>query len=168
MGGDEVDAGIRAPVIVFIQIGAPRQSIGYFANPAFVTFPKTADGVAVFTVPLRPAGGKIPNLIPAFTNVPRLGNQLHLREQRILLDHLEKWMQRVESRMIARQRGREIESKSVNMHFQHPIAQTVSYQLQCARMKQIKSVACAGEIEIEARILRTQPVVGGIIDPAEA
>ena len=74
MGDDEVDAGIGAPVIVFIQIGAPRQSIGHFANSAFVTFPKTANGVAIFTIPLRPGNGKIPNLITSFTDIPRFCN----------------------------------------------------------------------------------------------
>src|SRR5215471_8406944 len=77
-------------------------------------------------------------------------------------------MQRVESRMIARQRGREIESKSVNVHLQHPVTQTVGHQLERAWMNQIESVAGAGEIEIEPRILRMQPVVGEIVDPAEA
>jgi hypothetical protein len=34
-------------------------------------------------------------------------------------------------------------------------------------MKQIQAVTSAGEIEIEPGILRVQPVVGEIIDPAE-
>src|SRR6516164_1757742 len=34
-------------------------------------------------------------------------------------------------------------------------------------MKQIQAVTCPGEIEIEPGILRVQPVVGEIIDPAE-
>ena len=69
--------------------------------------------------------------------------------------------------MIACQRGREIESKSINMHLQHPITQTVGHQLQRSRMKQIEGVAGAGEIEIEARVLRMQPVVSKIVDSAE-
>src|SRR5262249_9696222 len=76
-------------------------------------------------------------------------------------------MQRVESRMIARQRGGEIESKPVHVHLLHPITQTVRHQLERARMKQVESVTRAGEIEIEPRILRMKPVVGEIIDPAE-
>ena len=35
-------------------------------------------------------------------------------------------------------------------------------------MKQIEGVARAGEVQIEARILRIQPVISEIVDPAEA
>src|ERR1041385_8828294 len=69
--------------------------------------------------------------------------------------------------MIACQRRREIESKAINMHLQHPVTQTVGHQLERSRMKQIEGVAGAGEIEIEARILRMQPVVSKIVDSAE-
>src|SRR5262245_52932940 len=34
-------------------------------------------------------------------------------------------------------------------------------------MKQIQAITSAGEVEIEPQILRVQPVVGEIIDPAE-
>src|SRR4029077_4763658 len=76
-------------------------------------------------------------------------------------------MQRVESRMIARQFGCEIESKSVNVHLLRPVPQTVGHQLQRSWMKQIQAVPSAGEIEIEPGIFKMQPVVGEIIDPAE-
>ena len=35
-------------------------------------------------------------------------------------------------------------------------------------MQQVKGIARAGEIQIEARIVRTQPVIGKIVDAAEA
>ena len=35
-------------------------------------------------------------------------------------------------------------------------------------MEQVKRVACAGEIQIEARIVRMHPVVSEVVDPAEA
>src|SRR5215467_13814693 len=76
-------------------------------------------------------------------------------------------MQRVEPCMIARQRRRKIESKSINVHLQHPVTQTVGHQLERSRMKQIESVAGAGEIDIEPRVFRLQPVVRKIVDSAE-
>src|SRR5947207_13626826 len=77
-------------------------------------------------------------------------------------------MQFVEAFVIARKRGREIETKSVDVHVLHPITQTVSYQLQRARVKQIEGIASAGEIQIERRILRIQSGVRDVVDPAEA
>src|SRR5262245_57588027 len=76
-------------------------------------------------------------------------------------------MQDIESRMIARQFGREIESKSVDMHLLHPVPQTVGNQLQRPWMQQIQAVTSTGEIKIEAAIFRVQPIIGRIIDTTE-
>src|SRR5262245_1212952 len=129
MGCNEVDAGVRAPAVTFIQIGASGESIRHFTDAAFIAFPKTADRVAIFAVPFRPWQGEVAHLIASFSDVPRFCDQLHLRENRILLNYLEEWMQRVESRMIACQFGREIESKSVDVHLFNPVSQTVGHQL---------------------------------------
>ena len=77
-------------------------------------------------------------------------------------------VQFVHALVIARERGSEVEAKAVHVHFEDPIAQAVHHQLQRARMQQVKRVARAGEIQIETRIVRPQPVVSEIVDPAEA
>jgi hypothetical protein len=87
---------------MFVEIGASGESMRQLANAAFVAFPKTADRVAIFAVPFRPGHGKVAHLIAAFSDIPRFCDQLHLREHGVLLNYLEKWMQRIESRMIAR------------------------------------------------------------------
>ena len=102
MGCNEVDARVRPPAVMFIEIGASGESIRHVADAAFIALPKTADRVAIFAVPFRPGHRKVAHLIASFSNVPRFCDQLYLREQRVLLNYLEKWMQRVESRMIAR------------------------------------------------------------------
>jgi len=77
-------------------------------------------------------------------------------------------MQHVYPLAICARGRREIETKSVDVHVLHPVAQTVGYQLQRPRIEQIEGVARAGEIQIEARILRAQPVVSDVVDPTEA
>ena len=72
--GDEVDARVRAAAARLIKIGTARQAISDFADLSFVAFPKTADGVAIFAVPLRPENREIADLITAFADVPRLGD----------------------------------------------------------------------------------------------
>src|SRR6266481_5475391 len=111
MGRNEVGARVRPSAVMFIEIGASGESIRHFTNAAFIAFPKTADRVAIFAVPFRPGRGKVAHLIAAFPDIPRFCDQLHLREHRVLLNYLEKWMQRIESRMIARWFGCEIEAK---------------------------------------------------------
>src|SRR6266481_7009911 len=111
MGCHEVDARVRPSAVMFIEIGASGESIRHFTNAAFIAFPKTADRVPIFAVPFRPGRGKLAHLIAALPDIPRFCDQLHLREHRVLLNYLEKWMQRIESRMIARWFGCEIEAK---------------------------------------------------------
>src|SRR5262249_54546998 len=126
---DEVNARIRPSAVMFIEVGAPSQSIGHFANAPLVAFPKTADRVTIFSIPFGIEDRKIANLIAPIADVPRLCDSLYLRERRVLLNHLEKRMKLVEPRVIARQGGSEIEPKSVHVHLQHPIPQTIGHQL---------------------------------------
>src|SRR4029077_4863738 len=102
MSCNEVHARVGPPAVMFIEIGASRESIRHLTDAAFVTFPKTADRVAICAIPFRPGRGKVAHLIAAFPDVPRFCDQLHLREHRVLLNYLEKWMQCIESRMVAR------------------------------------------------------------------
>src|SRR6476646_8391317 len=129
MDCNEVDARVRPSAVMFIEIGASGKSIRHVTNTPFIALPKTADRVAIFAVPFRPGHRKVAHLIAAFPDIPRFCDQLHLREYWVLLNYLEKWMQRIESGVIARQFGCEIESKSVHMHFLHPVPQAVGHQL---------------------------------------
>src|SRR5205814_10465689 len=77
-------------------------------------------------------------------------------------------MQCVEALVIAREDGREIETKTIDMHVHHPIAQAIHHQLKDTRVKQIKNVTRPSEIDIKARMLTIHAVVRKIVDPAEA
>src|SRR6266498_2213215 len=77
-------------------------------------------------------------------------------------------VQLVHALMIARQGGSQIKPKSIHVHFENPIAQAVHHELKRARMQHVKRVTSTGEIQIETRIIRLQPVVCEIVDPAEA
>src|SRR5207249_3609986 len=76
-------------------------------------------------------------------------------------------MQLVHAIGVARKGGGEIEPETIDVHLKHPIAQAVHYQLERTRMQEIKGVAGAGEIKIEARIFRLQSVGSNVIDPAK-
>src|SRR5438309_9750379 len=69
--GDKINAGVRPFAIVLIKIGAASQPIRHFADLPLVALPKTAHGIAIFPIPFRPQDRKIPNLIPAFADIPR-------------------------------------------------------------------------------------------------
>ena len=68
----------------------------------------------------------------------------------------------------SRQRRREIESESIDMHFSHPIAQAVHQQLECARMPHVQRVAASGVIHVVARLAIDGPILCGVVDSPEA
>src|SRR5215475_4994355 len=43
VSGDKVDAGVRPPAVMIIEIRASGESIRHLTNPPFIAFPKTAD-----------------------------------------------------------------------------------------------------------------------------
>src|SRR5207249_4284226 len=103
--GDEVYARARTTAIMLIEIGAAGESICHFADAALVASPKTAHRVAKFSVPLRPNRREISNLIAAFADVPRFRDQFYLRNNRVLLDRLEKRMEFVHAVCVAGERA---------------------------------------------------------------
>ena len=57
-------------------------------------------------------------------------------------------MEFVHALRVAGERARQIEPETIDMHFRHPVTQTVHDQLERGRNKQIKRVPRASEIEI--------------------
>jgi hypothetical protein len=56
-------------------------------------------------------------------DIPRFGDQLHLRDDRILADDVEKRRERVEAALLAAEGGRQIEAEAVDTHLGDPVAQ---------------------------------------------
>src|ERR1041384_279517 len=92
--------------------------------------PETAHRVPIFPVPFRPLGGEVADLIAAFAEVPRLSNELHLRQDRVLVDDVEERPKLVHGVQLTSQRARQVEAESVDVHLAHPVAQRIHDQLQ--------------------------------------
>src|SRR6266542_931320 len=71
---DEINARVRAPPSVLVQIGAAGEPVTHLADAALVALPKTANCVGVLAVPFRKRHRKIANLISAVPDVPRFRN----------------------------------------------------------------------------------------------
>ena len=82
------------------------------------------------------------------------------------MNDVEKGAQPVDLEELAGQRAGQIEAKAIDMHLRHPIAQAIHDELEHARMSHVERVAAAGEIHVVARILRREPIVGGVVDAA--
>ena len=166
VGGDEVDArpGLSAAKVERVGRSAEARR-ERLRGP--VAAPEVAHVIAKPVVPLRPAGGKAAHLIAARTAVPRLGDELDLGEQRILADHLQKSALGVEAVGLARQDRPQIEAESVDPRFAHPIAQAVHDHLYDAGVAKIEGVPGARVVDVEARLIRHQPVIRLVVDAFE-
>ena len=168
MGGDEVDARVGPSPAHLVEVARAGEPVGELGHLALVALPVAADGVAVLPVPLRPAHREVADLVAALAQVPGLGDELDLRDHRILVDDVEEGGEPVHVVQLAGQRGREVEAEAVHVHLEHPVAQAVHQELDRARVPHVERVAAAGVVDVEARVLGGQAVVGRVVDAAEA
>src|SRR5581483_10055349 len=81
--GDEVDRRERPPAVLLVEVCGPAEAGREVAERGLAP-PEVAHRVAVDAVPLRPEDREVADLIAAGTDVPWLGDQLHLGQDRIL------------------------------------------------------------------------------------
>src|SRR5205809_6693996 len=96
----------------------------------FLLQPEVADGVAVLAVPLRPQRWELPDLVATLTEVPRLGDELDLGDDRVLLYDVEERRQLVDVVQRPGECRGEVEPETVDMHLGDPVAQRVHDELQ--------------------------------------
>src|SRR5713101_9301684 len=111
---------------------------------------------------------KVPYLVSTFADIPWLGDQLDLREYWILMDHVEERAQTIYLVQFPCERGRKVEAKTVDMHLDHPVAQTVHQELKHSRIDHVQRVSTAAEVHVITGIVGQQPIIGGIINSPEA
>ncbi len=130
---------------------------------------RTGARVAVLAVPLGPADREVADLIAARARGPTARRSASPATARGSWWMMSKnGRQAVDLVQLAGEHGREIEAESVDVHLRHPVAQAVHDQLDRARVAHVEAVAGAGVIGVEARVLGSQAIVGGVVDAAEA
>ena len=165
--GDEVDRRERPLAVALVEIRRAAEARRELRD-ADRAAPEVAHRVAVDAVPLRPEDREVADLVAAGPDVPRLGDQLHLGEQRVLVDDVEERGEAIDVVELARERRREVEAEAVDVADVRPVAQRVHDQPQHARVHRVERVARAGEVHVVARVVRHQPVVRRVVDALEA
>ena len=102
--------------------------------------PEVAHRVAVDAVPLAPEDREVADLVAARPDVPRLGDQLHLGQDRVLVDDVEERREPVDVVELARERRGEVEAEAVDVALDDEVAQRVHDQPQ--------DVGCTGLSEL--------------------
>ena len=152
-----------------VQVGRAGEAVGELADPDRVAAPEVAHRVAVLAVPLPPQGREPAEVVAVhLPDVPGLGDHLRPRHHRVLGDHVEEGRHLVEGAVLAGQGRRQVEPEPVGVHLGQPVAHRVHHQLQRDRVAGVERVAAAGRVVVVARVARRQPVVGRVVDAAEA
>ena len=164
--GDEVDRRERRAAVVLVEVARPgraRREVGDAGAPA----PEVPHRVAVEAVPLRPEHREVADLVAARADVPGLGDQLDLREHRVLVDDVEERGEAVDVVELARERRGQVEAEPVDVTLHGEVAQRVHDQPQHARVHRVEAVAGPGEVHVEAALVGDQPVVRRVVDALE-
>ena len=129
--------------------------------------PEVADVVAEAVVPLAPAWSEGAELIPVRTHVPRLGDQLHLAQHRVVAERdLERVFLVHVVPLVPEQRADQVEAEPVDPHLGHPVAQRVEDHPQHARLGGVDGVAAAGDVVVVVLVVG-EPVVAEVVQAAE-
>src|SRR4030095_6376680 len=167
VSGDEVDAGRGAPPSLLVEIARAGEAIAEIGDLALVALPVAAGGGPGVSAPLPPARREIAHLIAAFAEVPRLGDELDLGDDRVLMDHVEEGGEAIHVVELTGEGRGEVEAETVHVHLEDPVAQAVHDQLEGAGMGHVEGVAAPRVVHAVAGAVRDQPVVGGVVDAAE-
>ena len=167
VGDDKVDGGHRLAAGRPVEVGGTGQSGGEVGERGELAAPEIAHRVAVPAVPFGPQRREATDLVAVRTHVPRLRDELDLRDHGVLVDEIEESGESVDLGELASQGGGKIEAEAVHMHFRHPVAQRVHDELKDLRRAHEEGVARARRVEVVLAIPVDEAVVGGIVDAAE-
>src|SRR5882762_5363651 len=159
----KIDAGGGLAAVVPEHVAGTREPLRELADLPAVAPPERSNRVPVAVVPFRPARRKSTELIAAPAHVPGFGDQLDVGERGFGAQRLEKGAVLVEAVAFARQHRRQIESEPVHVHLFDPVFEAVDDQLTNLRVLAVDGVAAAGDVLIEALVLRHEAVVDRIV-----
>ncbi len=166
VAGHEVDRGQRAAPVVLVEVGGAGEPGGELGERARFAPPQVAHGVAVLAVPLGPQRREVAHLVAALAHVPRLRDQLHLRDHRVLLHQVEERRQPVHLVELPGQGRREVEAEPVDVHLGDPVPQRVHDHLEDVRGPHEQGVPGARRVHVVAGVVG-QTVVRRVVDALE-
>ena len=111
---------VRPPAIALVEVGRAGQPVGQLGDVDVAALPEGAHAVAVLVVPLAPERREVADLVAALADVPRLGDQLHPGEHRVLVDDVEEGAEAVDVVELAGQGRGQVEAEAVDVHFRAP------------------------------------------------
>ena len=166
MGGDEIHAA-RGRFAPGEMIGRAGDAGGDFTDHAGVSAPEFSRRVAETVVPFAPGGGKGAEPVAARPEVPGLGDEFQIPQDRVLVDRRQQRRMRVETFGAAGKGGGEVETEAVHPAVKRPNAQGVHGEAQDGGMVEPQDVAAAGVIDISGGVGGIEPVESRVVEAAQ-
>ena len=167
MRGDKVDGSAPVSSIKSENIGRTRQPRGEIADTVRIATPEAADIVAVAIIPFEKSLGEVTELIAARADIPGLGDQYAVAEERIALQFAKKSGIGFETVAPATKDGRQIEAEAVDSGGGHKVAHGVEDQPARGRMIAGERIAAATVIGERPSFVSQRSEISPIIDPAQ-
>ncbi len=150
-----------------VEVVAAADPRGQCRDHPRVALPEPADVVAIAAVPVRPPSParEAADLIQA-GGVPRLGDQLGVRQKGVFRDRLDRRRLDQDIALTVSPQDRcEVESEAVDARLGHGVAEAREDQPADDRMVAVDGVAAAREVHVLA--LLVEHVVHGVVETAE-
>src|SRR5215217_2362567 len=89
VGGEEIDPGPWTATPMVIDVAGPCETGSKIAGCVIGVLPVIPDRIAIFIIPLGPAGWKAAHLVSTWADVPRLTDKLDLGQCWVLTHRIE-------------------------------------------------------------------------------
>ena len=103
----------------------------------------------------------------AGSDIPGLGNQLEVTQQRILLYRLQQRCPGIETVIASRKRSCEIETKSVHASCFRVVTQDIHRETEHCRLIECERVATTGVVDIARGVTCDAPIVGRVVEATQ-
>ena len=157
--GDELDGCVDGASRFLVEVAAAGEAGRELTDLSGVPAPEPTDRIAEPVVPLGKGSREASAVGAVGPEVPGLGDELRALEARIFGDRAHERRDFAGSARIARERGREIETETVDVHRLMPVGQAVEDQPCDFRCVGAECVAAARPVHVAPVFAFAVPVV---------
>ena len=137
--GDEIDAGVRLPAAPSRRDRCCRKPGGELGRAPPSPFQNRRTLSRYLPFHSVQSTRKVADLVSALADVPGFGDQLHLGEHRVLVNHVEEGAEPIDVVQLAGEGAGQIEAEPVDVHLRHPVPELVHDELEHARMLHVEA-----------------------------
>ena len=168
MAREIIHGSRRAPEASLKNVGGAGKPRRERPRRAAIASPETPHVIAVFIVPFEERRRELAETVAGGADIPRLGDQQGLSQDRVLRDRREQRRFRRKSVLRPAEHGREVETKAVDAGGLHEMAHRIGHEAQHRRAVAGKRVAASCVVHEAPGIIREVAIIDGVVEAAQA